>query len=314
VPVVWRFGFIGAAVQYLLVSPFVTLRLGRRCRAIGFEPLRVRLDRPHVLLLVSFGLVSMASGVAQGLADTAVRRSLIEAAGAAANGLLQAPYSLAMMLKDVVLTSIGSVSLATLAPHTDRRQISATVDRLLGVVIPLGAAALGLLGLLGVPVLSLLFSPAFAASAVFFPGVLAADSLLVFVWVIGAPMLARGDRLLWLGLDLVHAGSRWALATLLIPRLGGQAVVVGYLAAVALHAALTLCVYRCRYGLDMPARHLRGLLGGVVLVALLALVGAHPRASLPATVVAGLAWIAYTVHHGRRSGIVAAIRQRLARV
>lgn len=40
--------------------------------------------------------MSMASGFAQGVSDTAVRTQLIDMAGAAANGLLEAPYALTM--------------------------------------------------------------------------------------------------------------------------------------------------------------------------------------------------------------------------
>ena len=313
VPVVWLFGFVGAAVQFFLLSAFVTVMLGLRCRTIGYAPLRVRLRREHVLLLASFGLVSMVSGSVQGLADTAVRTNLIEQAGAAANGLLQAPYTLAVTIKTIVLTSIGSVSLATIAPQTDPRETSRAIDRILNVVLPLGASALGLIGLMGVPAMVVLYSRAFTTGAVLFPYLLTADLLQVFVWVVGAPLLARGDRMLWLILDLVQYGARWALAMILMRSLGAYAVVVGYLVSVALHVALNLVIYRFRYRLELPMRHIRRLVVGLALVAVVAAVGARPTASIPATAAVALAWIAYTVHHARQSGMLAHLWQRFAR-
>ena len=313
VPVVWFFGFVGAAIQYLLLSAFIAVLLGWRCRSLGYSPLLARLDRRRVSLLASFGLASMASAFAQGLSDTAVRARLIHVAGAAANGLLQAPFALAVTLKEIVLASIGSVALATIAAKTDHREISRALDQLLNVVIPIGAAALGLLGLLGVPALTLLYSKAFSAGAMFFPYVLGADLLLVLVWVIGAPLLARGDRALWLALDLVHAAARWSLATLLMPWLGARGVVVGYLVAVALHAAWNLAVCRRHYRLDIPAKHLRRLLYGMVLVAFLSSTGARPGGSVPATVAAVVAWIAYVVHYARREGFMSVLQRRLQR-
>ena len=240
VPVVWFFGFVGAAVQFLGLNLLVTLLLGWRCRSLGYAPLAVRLDGREVLLLASFGLMSMASGFAQGVSDTAVRTQLIDMAGAAANGLLQAPYALTMTVNSIVLASIGSIALATIAPKSDPGEISDAIDRLLSVVVPLGAAALGLLGLLGVPAIVILYSKAFTSGAAFLPYLLAADLLFVFVWVIGAPLLAAGDRLLWFSLELIQAAARWAIALLLLPHLGGLAVVIGFLAAVALHVALNL--------------------------------------------------------------------------
>ncbi len=310
VPVVWFFGFIGAAVQFLLLSVFVSVLLGRRCRALGYSPLRIRFARRTATVLASFGMISMASSFAQVFADAAVRARLIEAAGPTANGLLQAPYVLAMALKTIVLASIGSVSLATIAPRVDRREISAAVDRLLNVVIPLGTAALGALGLLGVHAMTLLYSRAFGPSAGFFPWLLSADLLLVFVWVIGAPILAYGDRTLWLALDLIFAAARWTIAVSLLPRFGSHAVVVGYLAGIGLHTALTLGLYLKRYRLRLASTHLVRLSFGLVFVVALSITGARPSSSL--AVSAALAcWLAYFVFHARRSGILVAVRARL---
>ena len=313
VPVVWIFGFVGAAIQFFLLSVFVTVLLGWRCRSIGYAPLRLRLDRSKILLLASFGIVSLVSGFGQGLADTAVRTSLIERAGATANGLLQAPYMLAVTVKGIVLASIGSVSLATIAPKTDRKEISDAVDRLLNVVIPIGTAALGLLGLLGVPAMILLYSKAFTSSAIFFPYVLSADLLLVFVWVIGAPLLAKGDRVLWLLLDLFHAAARWGLALLLMRRLGSYAVVVGYLIAVAVHVSLNLAIYRFRYRLQLSPKHVSRVLFGLALVGLLSLAGARPTASLLATSAAAMSWLAFVLYHARHGGLLVAVQRRLQR-
>jgi O-antigen/teichoic acid export membrane protein len=310
VPIVWSFGFTGAAVQFFLLSAFVALLLGWRCRAIGYAPLQVALDRGTVACLASFGLVSMASSFAQGLSDTAVRASLIEAVGAKANGLLQAPYVLSLTLKGIVLTSIGTISLATIAPRSDRADVSGAVARLLDVVVPLGASALGLLGLFGAPALTWLYSEAFAPGAALFPYLLTADLLLVFVWVIGAPLLSAGDRILWLALELVYAAARWGLALLLMRRLGGVAVVVGYLGAVGLHLLLNLAIFRLRYGLWLHARHPVQLAVGSVLVAGLSWAGAGTR-PLPVVLAAAAAWVAYTLHHAQHSQLVPALRARL---
>lgn len=310
VPVVWYFGFTGAAVQFLLLSTFVAALLGWRCRGIGYAPLRVRLEPTVVTRLAGFGLVSMASGFVQVFADTAMRARLIAAAGASANGLLQAPYVLSELLKSVLLASIGSVALATIAATRDRQQVSAEMDKLLNVVVPLGASALGLLGLLGAPVLAVLYSREFAGGVRFFPFILTADLLLVFVWVIGAPLLARGDRMLWLVLDLTYAAIRWGVAIVLMPRLEGVAIVVGYVAAVAVHLSLTLAVCRFRYRLDIQAKHLYRLAAGVALVAGLSVVGASVPRSIPAAVAGFAAWAGFALYQARYGELVPALRRR----
>jgi O-antigen/teichoic acid export membrane protein len=310
IPVVWLFGFIGAAVQYLALSAFVAALLALRCRKLGYFPLRVSFDRRVVAQLASFGLVSLASGFALSLSDTAVRTSLIRSAGAAANGLLQAPYMLSVTVKGIVLASIGSVSLATIAAQGDRAAVAPSVDRLLNVVVPVGTAALGLLGLFGSTALTILYSSSFAGGAALFPFLLSADLLMVFVWVIGSPLLAFGDRSLWLALDLLFAFSRWALAILLLARFGALAVVLGYSGAMILHAALNVAIFRFRYRLQLRGAQLLSLVIGVGLVAALSVIGSRPVSPVPFA--AGLlAWLAYTAHHARRM-LLPELRRRLS--
>ncbi len=310
VPLVWYFGLVGAAVQGLLLSVFVTTLLGWRCRALGYSPLRVRLEPALVATLASFGIVSMASGFAQVFADTAVRARLIATAGASANGILQAPYVLSELLKGVVLASIGSVALAAIAATRERQQVSAEVERLLNVVLPVGTSALGLLGLLGAPVLALLYSPQFAAGARLFPYILSADLLLSFVWVVGAPVLAHGDRILWLALDLLYAALRWGVAILLMARLEAVSVVVGYLVAVAVHLSFTLAIYRFRYRLGLRPKHLFRLVSGIALVAILSFVGGSVPKSIPLAALGFAAWATYTVYHVRHSELLPVLRRR----
>ncbi len=310
IPVVWFFGLIGAAVQFFLLSLLVAVVLGWRCHTLGYAPLRIRLDKRVGLGLASFGIVSMASGFAQAFADAAVRSRLIETAGAAPNGILQAAFTVSMTLKAVVLASIGSISLATIAPRTDGREISAAMDRLLNVVIPLSAAALGLLGLLGAPALTVLYSKEFASGAALFPYILIADLILVFVWVIGAPLLSYGDRVLWLALDLLYAFARWCVAIVLVPRLGNVAVVIAYLAAAAVHFGLNLAVCRLRYRLYLDPKQIYALLFGIGLAGALSVLGASQPASIPA-VLSGIAvWCAYAAQHARRSDFLSRLARR----
>jgi O-antigen/teichoic acid export membrane protein len=311
VPLVWRFGLVGAAAQYLLLTLFVAVLLAHRCHRIGYSPFAVRLRPALLLALASFGVASLASGFAQGFCDTAARKFLIESAGPSENGLLQAPYVLSQTVKSVVLASVGTVSLAAIAPKTDAAEISRIIARLLGVVVPVGAAALGLLGLVGPIALTLLYSGEFSAGASLFPFLLAADLLTVFAWVVGAPLLAQGDRLLWLALDLIYAAGRWGFAVLLVPSQAGAGVVQAYLVAVSLHVVLNLLVYRFRYRLHVGRAEVLALAVGLGLVAVLSWVGAAERPRAAPLAAASCAWLAYAAYQARRTGILDRVQRRL---
>jgi len=314
VPVVWFLGVPGAAIQFFMLSAFAALLLGWRCHALGYAPAAVRLDRTLVARLATFGMVSLASAFAQNLADAAVRTSLIEKAGAAANGLLQAPYVLSITVRGVLLASIGSFSLAAIGPRTDRKEVSAVVNGMLGAVLPIGVLALGLLGLLGSRALTLLYSSAFAPAASLFPFILSADLLVAAAWVVGAPLLAFGDKAIWLALDLLFAALRLVLAVALVDRLGSTAVVLGYLGAAGVHLVLNLAVYRFRYRMAVEARNLFAIGGGAALVAAFSWAGTRaglaPAPILPLSI---SVWTAMAVLHARRIGMLRAVITRFTR-
>ena len=95
------------------------------------------------------------------------------------------------------------MSLASVSQAQSKEEARRTIDRLLNVALPMSTAALGPLGLLGVPVLYAFYSEQFTTSAGLLPWILCADLVVVVAWVVGAPLLAFGDRAIWLVLELV---------------------------------------------------------------------------------------------------------------
>ena len=313
VPVVWVFGLVGAAATFLILNALLTVLLGLRCRSLGYNWLALRLNREVISVLAAFGIASMAAGFAQTFADTAIRASLLKQFGSDANGLLQAPLVIATTLQAIVLGSIGSMSLATLSHASNVEETRRTIDRLLNVAIPLSTVALGLLGLLGVPAMVVLYSDKFVGSAALLPWILCANLIQVFVWVIGAPLLASGDRALWLLLDLVWDGARWAFSIALLPRYGATAIAMGMLFGFGLHLVLNILAIRFRYQLRIGWKHGAKLFVGLAIVGFVAVIGADFTTSVPAMVTAAVIWVSYTAYVGRSTPLAARLRSAVTR-
>ena len=313
VPLVWVFGLIGAATTFLILNALLTLLLGLRCRALGYGWLAVRLDRRVIGVLAGFGLVSMIAGFAQTFADAAIRASLLKELGPDANGLLQAPLVLAATLQVIVLGSIGTMSLASVSQTQSKEEARRTIDRLLNVALPMSTAALGLLGLLGVPVLYAFYSEQFTTSAGLLPWILCADLVVVVAWVVGAPLLAFGDRAIWLVLELVWAAARWAFSIALLPVYGAAAVGMGMFLAVVLHVGLIIVMIGYRHDLRVSWRYGLKLLAGLGLVALVSVIGANWTASIPALMGAAVLWLAFAAYVARSTPVLGRVRAALPR-
>lgn len=250
IPIVWFFGLVGAAVQLTLITLVIVLLLDRRCRRIGYRPWGVRFQWTVARFLAAFGIASLVAGFSQQLADLFVRSLLIRTLDASQNGIYQSALSITYQVKAIVLGSVGAYSIATLSQDASTQKVNETADRLLSVVLPIGAVALAGLGLLSGPAVLILYSEAFLPAQSLLPFLLTAEFLQVMVWVVGAPLLARNRVWTWLGFELAFSLARALAAVWLIPRLGVTGVAVGYALATVSHLLLTggyyLGVFRYR--------------------------------------------------------------------
>ena len=299
VPIVWFTGIIGAALQTLLLTALLAWILGKRCSYLGYKPLKVQWHKPSAVVLSTLGIASLASGFAQNSSEAVIRTELIRQVGVSQNAFYQAALVLAQQVKNIVLGSIGSYSMATLTQQYDRESMSKSANQLLSVVLPLATLSLGLLGMASYPLLFLLYSSSFTSATGYFPLLLGGDFLQVFVWVAGAPLLAFGHTKKWLGLELTYAGSRWLFVTLLLPDFGGIAVVIAYVLAMGLHLAANVYIYLKVFKLKLNAVHFVELGTGFCMVVLLSWLGGrhYPYPNIYVTYsIAVSIWLGYAAY------------------
>lgn len=293
IPLVWFLGLPGAALQFIFLGLVLLFVLGQKLRQLGFHPFQVQADKPTATTLAAIGIASLLSGFSNNLSILAVRTGLIKQFGAEQNGYYQAAFALSLQVKTIVLSSVGSYALASISQQTDRESINKTTDLLLKVVLPIALLAMGLLGIVSLPALVILYSPAFLASATFMPALLTADFLETSVWILGSPVLALGKTFLWLILNLVRYAAALGATFALFPMVGPQAVVWGSLIAVSLRLLLNAYVYLRVFKLTIAARHLPELLGGPAFIFAITLLGTHGKAYWQAYPAAVLLWSGY---------------------
>jgi len=244
VPLVWYFGLVGAALQYLLLTGTILVALDRRCRRLGYRPWQVTWDLATFRLLVGFGLASLIASFAYQLSDVVVRSALVRSVDLAENGVYQAAQSITFQVRAIVLGSVGSYAIASFARDTTRAHIEETCDRLLATIVPLGGLAFAGLGLFSGPAVLILYTADFLPAQAIVPILLVADFLLVATWTLNAPLLALGRVPIWLGIELTGAVVRAAAGVALVGTLGGVGVAIGYSLGAAAQLLVTAVVFR----------------------------------------------------------------------
>ena len=291
VPIVWYFGFVGAISQYLVLTLLLVVLLGHRCYKLGYRPWAIRWHRPTAYGLAFFGIASLTNSFFRDFSNLGIRTALINQVSLAENGLYSQALLLTAQVKTIVLSSVASYSLAAISKDQSRENISHTANQLLKAVLPIGALAGAALGVFSVPALIILADSSFTSAAHYFPLLLAADFVQVFIWVIGAPLLALKMVRAWLVLDLIQWGARWALVVFLLPILGPQAIVTAWFAATLLHLCSNAYFYFGHLKFSLNKEHLVHLLAGLVLILVCSYLGATGLWQY--IILAGLLWLGY---------------------
>ncbi|HET9100635.1 MAG TPA: oligosaccharide flippase family protein [Acidobacteriaceae bacterium] len=276
IPLVRAFGIAGACIQFALGSVLLALLLGTRCRQLGYKPLSFGWDTSSARSLTALGGATLFASFSYGVVDVVNRSQLIHYAGISEAGVYQAGYLLSSQVTQIVLGSIGVVSLATISRSVEPALIAQKLKTMYQVVLPVSAIGLGLLGLLAHPALHILFSPQFESSANFLPFLLVGNSLQAACWVAGAPLLGCGWIKTWLTMQLVDAGLRIGVVAFLLPIVGVQAIPIAFFLG-QLFLLLT-CVIVCSAG--MHVRTSAAQFGRIGLSAMIpgfvALISLHP--------------------------------------
>jgi len=314
IPLVWVFGPVGAALQWVAINVVLVAALGYRCAQLGYAPFQLRFDRNSATVLAAFGVAQLCVGFSQQFLDLVVRTHLITEYGASENGFYQSALLLAGQIQTIVLSGVGSYALASIGTETDRAHATASSNLLLRAVLPVGALAFTAIGILAKPLLVVLYAAPFAGAVRFVPFVLATMFLEAILWVIDAPLLAlRGVRI-WLLLNVTYFSLRAAAALALLPIIGPTGVVIGYFAAMCLHVSLHGYVFIRVLGLDIEPTHFRELVLGLGLILGTSWLASGASPTWVRYVVASVIYVAYFGYVVHRHVGISGARQFVRRL
>jgi O-antigen/teichoic acid export membrane protein len=277
---------------------------------MGYHPLRFIWNRRTTSTLAKWGTASLVSIFALNSTDTLIRGHLIATAGVSANGLYQSASLLSGQVMAIILGSIGAYSLATLSETKDADVAKLRMTDLLRVILPLTALSLGMMGLLSVPLLSVLFTSSFRSASAFFPLQLSANYFQATAWIVGAPLLGFGFVRTWMFIQLAGSALRYGATLLLFSSIGVQAVPAGLLLAIAFDLIANIVFCRRCLGIHFDFRTFLtfGLGAGGILACAIVGASSYPLAILFLTAVLLSAVVAAMAWRETKAGFSAAVR------
>jgi enterobacterial common antigen flippase len=195
--------------------------------------------------LLRMGVAFMLSGVATLGAAYAVRLLLIQHAGLAQAGLYQAAWGVGTLLVGFVLQSMSTdfyPRLVAAAHDHDTCNRLVNEQTLAGLLLA-GVGALGT-SVLAPWVVPLLYSSDFTPAVDVLRWVCLGVAMRVVTWPLGYILVAKGQQVLFVGVDVVWAAINVGLTYGLVSRLGLVGAGMAFFLAYVVHLVLVLALAR----------------------------------------------------------------------
>lgn len=211
-----------------------------------------------------------ASGLFSSWVLIAARARILHREGFTVGGQFDAAWAISMNQAGLLLASLQTYYLPTLAKITDPQERSALIGRALTLAAISGAALISTMIVLKPSIISALYSHTFAGSAQYLRWTLIGDYLKITSWILSIPLIASANMRTFLLADLIAYGTFSVTAFVLSERMGAaEGTSIAFVEMYSAH--LVFCAWRLwRREEFMPdGRTVAIWLGGFLIVAFL---------------------------------------------
>lgn len=212
--------------------------------------------------------VMLATGLAGSAALLAVRAGILRGEGLAVAGRFDAAWNISMNQATLLLASLQTYYLPTLARLPDPERRAQHIGQVLRLAAPASAGAIALIALAKPWLFTLLYSGEFAGASQYLRWTLLGDYLKVASWILSVPMLASAHMRIFAFADLAAAAAFVSTAALLAPwRQPAESAAIAFVAMQALHLGISAVYVRRWHAFRWGARTAGVWLGGLALAA-----------------------------------------------
>ena len=214
------------------------------------------------------------TGLTGSLALIAVRGNVLRSQGMAATGQFDAAWNISMNQVTLVLASLQTHYLPTLAALESPRERGQHIAGVLTAAAPVAAVVIAAIALTKPVMLGLLYAPTFAGAGEYLRWTLLGDYLKVASWILSISMLAAADMRVFLASDLASSAVFIAFAVLFTRwRSPAESAVIGFVAMHIAHLAIG-AVYAARHhAFDWRGRAAAVWLAGLAVVGVASTLG-----------------------------------------
>jgi O-antigen/teichoic acid export membrane protein len=265
IPLTLAYGLTGAIASVLATSAaqtaFYGFELWRAYMARAWRFAGAQLSGPVAAQLLRFGGILLASAVVSGASVLAVRTLTLHTLGQHANGLYQVVFGLSGQYIAVFMVWMGAYVFPRLVSDSHPTRLGSLLNSglraNLAIMVPILVISIAWRD----PLIRIFYSPAFAGAAPLIPLQVFGDYLRIVGWSFAVCLFAIGHPRSHLAVIASQAVVWVAMAALLVPLWGLNAVPVSYAISFLTYPVLGIALVRRWTGVSPDKR-------GLILIAL----------------------------------------------
>jgi len=211
-----KFGLYGALVAlavYQSLTFFVTLLLSYKTKWFRFAYFLGGIDKQAAKNLAKYTAMALTSAVCVPLSHILIRNHLGETFGWESVGYWEAMWRLSAAYLMLVTTTLSVYYLPKLSELREPKEIRKEILQGYKIILPVAAFCSLVIYLARDLMISLLFTPEFAAMEVLFAWQLVGDTLKIGSWIIAYLMLSKAMTKLFIVSEVFFAILFWILTT-----------------------------------------------------------------------------------------------------
>ena len=226
-----KFGLIGALTALAIHPSFafcVTLYLCYKAKWFKFSHLFGSLDKKVLLNLAKFTAMALTSAACVPVSHILIRSHLGATLGMEAAGYWEAMWRLSAAYLMLVTTTLSLYYLPRLSELKDPKEIKAEILQGYKLILPVAAGCGLIIYLLRDFIIGVLFTAEFAPMRDLFAWQMIGDTLKIGSWILAYLMLGKAMTKLFIGSEIIFAGSFYALTHVFTGLMGLEGVTLAH--------------------------------------------------------------------------------------
>ena len=242
-----RFGLFGALINAIIAQVFIfgiNTFFVNKLKLFSRSMLREKLDRPILVNLFKFTLMSVVSALVVPVSTLNIRKYVFDNFSGNEAGYVQGIWSISNTYLSIVTTTLSIYYLPTLSGIRDGVKLSAEIKNGYKFILPLAILAGVMIFIFRDLIIKILYTPEFLPMREYFTFQIIGDGLKIASWILAYLMIAKAMTKLFIITVIIFSVTYVIFSVLFMNSFGSIGVTYGYALNYFFYLILMLFLFR----------------------------------------------------------------------